>query len=233
MSAVSLSKDQTDNIQQKAITNFIRMSGYDMRFPQKVVYGAIKFGGLGFSQLYVESNCNKVQSVICHINNGTMLGKMMIINLNWSQLLSGIGKPLLTNDKDITYIQKNLFSELQMFLQEIDATIFIKNCWLPTIKREGDFFIMEKVQKLDISNIYKQIFNNWTLFFRVDLISDVMNISGNRIQDKFINKKLLHHYKSNSAFNWPQQKMPSLHTFNVWVKHYIKFNNLIQMNLEV
>jgi hypothetical protein len=228
---VSLTKDQTDSIQQKAITNFIRKTGYDMHFPRKVVYGSIKFGGLGFSQLNVESNCNKIQSIICHINNNTMLCKMMSTNLNWSQLLLGIVTPLLKNDNDISYIQKKWFTQLQCFLCEIDATISVQNCWVPSLQRENNCLIMEKVQRIDITNIHKKIFNNWQLFFQVDSLSDIMNINGTKFQEKFIQKKMVLNYTSTSVLNWPCQQMPSLHTFNIWTKTIKKLQKQIQIHL--
>jgi hypothetical protein len=40
-----------------------------MHFPRIVVYGSTKFGGLGVQHLYVESGCNKIQSMMCHINS--------------------------------------------------------------------------------------------------------------------------------------------------------------------
>jgi hypothetical protein len=83
-----------DNTQQKATSAFIRKCGYHQHFPRSGVYGTYKFGGLGFLQLEVKSNCNKIQSLICHVNNNTMLDKRFKINLNWLQVLAGTSQPI-------------------------------------------------------------------------------------------------------------------------------------------
>jgi hypothetical protein len=76
LSAVTISQQQVDQIQQQATSAFIWKCGYDQHFPRCVVYGHNKFGGLGFLQLYVEGNIKKITALLSHVNNNTMLGKM-------------------------------------------------------------------------------------------------------------------------------------------------------------
>jgi hypothetical protein len=80
-----------------------------MTFPKAVFDGPLCFGGFGFKHLYVASNVNKIQSLICHRNNNTSLGETMKINLNWVQLLSGISTPVLQYKKKLDYIHKHWF----------------------------------------------------------------------------------------------------------------------------
>jgi hypothetical protein len=115
-SAVSLTMEQINKIQQKANCEYLVKSGYDMHFPRIVVYGSTKFGGLAFNQLYVESSINKIQSLMCHINSDTMLGKMIKINLMWIQLLTGLSKPIMKSRSSIDCIGKNWFTQLCEFL---------------------------------------------------------------------------------------------------------------------
>jgi hypothetical protein len=151
LSAVSLDQIKINTIQQKATTAFLRKSGYDMHFPRKVVYGTEKYGGLGYLQLYVESCGNKIISLVSHILNNTMLGKMMPINLNWTQTLSGVGTPILENNNiDITYITDNSYEQICSFNKTICAKIVIKNSWTPTAKRETDEITMDCVAAQDI-----------------------------------------------------------------------------------
>jgi hypothetical protein len=59
LTAVSITEQQLTKIQQKATTNFTRACGYEMTLPKAVTHGSIAYGGLGFHQLYVESNIEK------------------------------------------------------------------------------------------------------------------------------------------------------------------------------
>jgi hypothetical protein len=217
LTAVSLSRTKIDNIQQKATTAFLRKCGFDMHFPRAVVYGSIKFGGLGFQQLYVASCCNKIQSILCHINSETMLGRMFLINLNWTQLLSGLGTSILQdNQRTTNYITDNWFDQIREYNNYIGAKITIQNCWTPAKKRENDNIIMDIVTKLNMVKSKLQIFNNWRIYYQVDSIADVTNANGDCLQDQFINRKLALSYKSTSRLHWPQQAMPCIKSFSIW-----------------
>jgi hypothetical protein len=185
MSAVSLSCKQTNMIQQNATTKFIQKCGFEKRIPRKLAYGSMKFGGFGFLQLHAESSCNKIQSLICHINNNTMLGKMFMMNLNWTQLLVGLSEPILESNKVIKYIDNNWFFQVRDFLHNIGASINIKKCWTPQAKQQNDFLLMDTVQRLDMTNVNKKIFHNWKIYFQVDSMADITNANGTGIHDIF------------------------------------------------
>jgi hypothetical protein len=230
LTAVNLTKNQTDCIQQHALTNFIRKCGFDKHFPRSVVYGSEKFGGLGFTQLYVASCSNKIQSLLAHINSNTMLGKMFLINMNWTQMLTGLSTPILKENTNINYVTSNWFIGLCEFMRYISATIHILDCWTPIIKRQNDFVIMEKVQDLDIPPIKQQIFNNWRLYFQIDSLSDITNANGEKIQEVFLTRQMAKNYISTSRLKWPKQQMPSISTFSTWVNIIRQISNTTNTN---
>jgi hypothetical protein len=102
------------------------MCGYEITFPKAAVHGPLCYGGLGFKHLYVESNVYKIQSVICHINKGTKLGKTMLINLIWIQLHSGIATPILEHKQRIDYIKEHWFKEIHICVMKNNAKIEIE-----------------------------------------------------------------------------------------------------------
>jgi hypothetical protein len=161
-----------------------------MHFPRIVVYSPINYGGLGFKNLYVESSCNKLQSIMCHINNQTMLGKLFQINFNITQQHTGLSSPILETYQNISYIQKNWYMQIREFLWQTLSSIKIKNIWLPKLKRENDSMIMDKVNELEITVKNKRIFNNWRLYFQAT-ISDVTLPNGSIIQQIFLEKNQL------------------------------------------
>jgi hypothetical protein len=143
LAAVSLSSKQLDQIQQKATTQLTRASGYDKSFPKSGVHGPTAFGGLGFQTLYVESNVNKIESILCHTNKSTTLGATIQMNLNWIQLHTGLKKPFLESEVDTNYIPRNWFIEIRQFLILSKATIRMKHLWVPTLLRENDDMIIQ------------------------------------------------------------------------------------------
>jgi hypothetical protein len=97
LTAVNMSENELLKIQQKATTQFTRMIGFECTFPKAVVHAPIAFGGLGFINLYTESNIMKIEAIICNINKMTPLGETMKTILNWVQIHSGKGIPILQN----------------------------------------------------------------------------------------------------------------------------------------
>jgi hypothetical protein len=137
-------------IQQKATTQFTRMIGFECTFPKAVVHAPISFGGLGFHNLYAESNIMKIEAILCHINKMTPLGETMKTILNWVQIHSGREIPILQNGENINYVQDNWYKEIKKFLNRCNATLIIKSAWRPRKLRENDVIIMDHYE---INNI--------------------------------------------------------------------------------
>jgi hypothetical protein len=85
-----------------------------------------------------------------------MLGSMMKININWTQMLTGLQLPVFESKQEIVHIPNNWFLQLRKFLSDIDGKIIIQKCWVPQIKRQNDCIIMEQLQHINITNVNKQ-----------------------------------------------------------------------------
>jgi hypothetical protein len=72
----------------------------------------------------------------------------MITNLNWIQLQTGIGTPVLQCSHNLDYIQANWFDKTRKFLVKNNTTITINSTWIPKLLRENNFFTMEKVNEV-------------------------------------------------------------------------------------
>jgi hypothetical protein len=138
LSAMYLSEKTINKIQQKATTTFLNLCGYDRHFSRILIFAPVLFGGLGMAQLYVESCCAKIELLICHINSQTTLGKIIQINLNWTQLLSGLSTNFLNTQDTIDYITPTWFHPIKYFLNNIGAKIEITDSWVPHHHRKND-----------------------------------------------------------------------------------------------
>jgi hypothetical protein len=225
LTAVNLTEKQLAIIQRKATSTYTQAAGFEITFPKSVVHGPISFGGLGFQQLFVESNIGKIEAIICHINKKSPLGLSMITNLNWIQMHAGIGTPILKYTKNLDYIQANWFDEVRKFMVKNNTTITITLAWTPTLVREGDFFIMEKIEETQSTLAQRKIINNWRLFFQVTSIAEITNNCGDQIKAEYIQKNKVRLHSTSSVLRWPIQKMPLLCTFRVWVNYISEITN--------
>jgi hypothetical protein len=225
LTAVNLNEKQLTTIQRKATSIYTQAAGFEITFPKSVVHGPISFGGLGFQQLFVESNIGKLEAIICHINKKSPLGKSMITNINWIQMHAGVGTPILKHTNNIDYIQDNWFDKVRKFMVKNNTAITIQSTWTPKLLREEDFFIMDKIGDVQVSPAQRKIINNWRLYYQITSIAEITNNCGDQIMPEYFNKNQVRLHKSTSVLRWPIQKMPSLCTFRVWINYITDITN--------
>jgi hypothetical protein len=237
LTVVSITEKQTNEIQQKTQTKILKKCGYEMHFPIDIVYGPIQFGGLGFHHLYVASSCNKIQSLLSHVNGDTLLGKAMQLNLNWNQLIMGTTTPMLEENVEVGYMKPNSFVQISSFLRDTNAKIFIENLWKPEKKRINDIVIMDQVVQQTYKSAHQRIFNNWRMYFQINTLSDLASNTGDKIEEGYLNKNLAGNYEQNkSKLKWPIQQMPHLDTYKIWktaITQIVKCNNLGHLQLKL
>jgi hypothetical protein len=153
---------------------------------------------------------------MCHINSHTILGKIMLRNINWLQLQTGISTSIFNTDEDISYIDRTWFHSIKEFLNDINATISIHNAWKPTLLRNKDINIMDEALKCGLSKDNLRTFNNWRMYFQVLTLSQITNLDGTHIIETYLQKKHVLNHKSNSSLRWPVQRQPCINKFGIW-----------------
>lgn len=219
--ATSLSEAALHTVQSKALIEFLPAMGYEPTFPRAIVHGPRQYGGINLGHLYTEMCIAKIESVISHIQAGTGLGKIFLLNLNWLQLLSGQSQPLLQYCDPLPYLETNWFLHLRQFLYTISGSIVIQDLWLPKIERRNDKILMDHIiENSTMTNAEHRIFNNWRLYFKVSVLSDIVTPDGTTIQDMYWQPMLFTERNSLriSKHNWPIQHQPDWDTFRIWKK---------------
>jgi hypothetical protein len=87
---------------------------------------------------------------------------------------------------------------------------------------------MDEVSKLNIPTSQVRIFNNWRLYFRVSNIAHLTNISGSKIQQCYLNERLINKKENATKLLWPKQQAPEFSTFRIWrqiLATIVKFDN--------
>jgi hypothetical protein len=231
LTPVHLTETTLNYIQQKAITQFIRKSGYEMTFPRDLVYRPMAFGGLGYHGLFSESNKNKLQTISNHIASESQDSKNILLNINLLQIHSSRTLPILESQERIEYTQENWLHGIQQFLQQTKQTLIIKNLWLPKINRINDHTIMQDDATHIPSLITWKCINNWRMYFQVTTITDIINFSGKRVLPQYLKKKYAKHYTTRTTHRWPKQNMPDLSTFPLWTNHIKKITKSNQHSI--
>ena len=220
LSACSFLEDQTLSIHKKALQAFLPRMGIAVTFPRAVVHGSFTYGGINIPNLYSEQCASKLTSLITHIRAKSDLGQLLTLNINTIQLLTGLEKQFFVHNNEIKYIQTNWILHLRAYLQLCDIDISSKQFWTPQQERENDIGIMERaIQLYTDKNTLRQI-NNWRLYFQIIFLSDICNTWGTTILYEYRNYPTHHHfnYQRSSNLIWPNQGMPSVKCFKVWIR---------------
>jgi hypothetical protein len=179
--AMTLSEDETNDIQKKASKKFMQCSGVLKSFPRAVIYGPLSFGGVGISDLYTDSSCIKIDCILNNFKTESEMSEVMEIVLNWLQINAGTSIPILESTCALEYLPMNWFLSVKEFLNKIDAKIVIPTLWTPKILWDKDIILMDIVDNMNISITKKRIFNNFRIFYQVNTLSELTNSQGTHI----------------------------------------------------
>jgi hypothetical protein len=154
--------------------------------------------------------------MMIHINANTTLGQIILRNINWLQLSTGIRERIFSTKLRIDHVGTTWFHPIKAFLNKIDGHIIIEKAWTPKLSRKDDVNLMEKVLTMNMSKENIHTFNNWSLYYQVINLSDITSMDGTKIKQKFLLKKECKLHKPISKLRWPIQVMPHVSTFHVW-----------------
>ena len=218
--ACSLSENNIDYIQRYSVDKFLSAMGIDHSTPREIVFGPQEFGGLGLPHLFTQMMGMKLESLIAHIRSQTELGKSMMVNINYIQLISGRSEHFMESNDNIDYVDSNWILHLRKFMLEINAKIEIRNLWTINKLRENDVILMNAFGKLNVNTNELRLINRWRLFFNVNTLCEICTPDGSKIHEKYLNiKQVLSNNTENvSKWAWPEQGQPGKRGFSLWKK---------------
>ena len=79
--------------------------GYPSTFPRPLVFGPAESGGIGLHDFNAFLLSRKIHFILQHIHSQTSISKLLLIMLRWAQIQAGIGEPIFTFSKSLTYLE--------------------------------------------------------------------------------------------------------------------------------
>ena len=73
------------------------------------------------------------------------VGKLIIIQLQWIQIVAGVGRPILESNKTISYLTTSWIQSLHVKLVEERIQLRVHDVWVPHKTSVNDQVIMEYV----------------------------------------------------------------------------------------
>ena len=188
--------------------------------PHVVVYGPRLYGGLGRHDLYTEQAIEHVRLTILEMRKGTTAGKLLMIELDTIQVISGLSKPILTTAIDSRMnLPQTRLTYLWRAMSELDIQVEVWTKWLPKAKTIGDRSITElclAAQSAAVKQIYAakciNIFNKCRMYVRAIMTSDLTRATDSTQIDMEI---LNGNKRCATTLKWPRTPKPK-REWNVW-----------------
>ena len=92
---LAINEEDLQPVQSQIITSILQKLGYSSKLPTEIRYGPEELGGLGLFDLRTELGISTLKYMRDAIYSQTEAGKLMILNVKYSQIESGLSEPLL------------------------------------------------------------------------------------------------------------------------------------------
>ena len=223
--ATYIDEDSLNKIESRALMAFLPKMGYNRNTARAVIYGPEEYGGLGIKNLYVEQSIEQIKAFMQHTRLDSPLGKTMLINLDWAQLIAGIQKPIFEDTRHLPHMEGEWFQSIRHFLHATFGQLKTDNIWTPQPEREHDMCIMDLIDNSSATAM--QCINRCRIFLQATTISDITNAEGDRINDYAWNNNPNIMNPRRSKHAWPIQPRPGKKSWRAWkaaLQQYLSAN---------
>ena len=191
--------------------------GYNRNMSCAIRFGTRTFGGAGFLPFQLlQGEAQILLFLKSWRTNGTE-STLLRIALAWAQAQTGTSYPILTNVSiHLPQLEAQWIPSLRSFLHQIKATIELDNDYRPSLQREGDMFIIDKVlQNPRFTPQQMQQINYCRQYLQVHTLSDVCQANGKQIDIGNIHGNL---HQCTNRYRWlpTNQAKPDNSSWKIW-----------------
>ncbi len=222
--------ESCEKIHRSLLPTLLPKLKFPRTFPRPLVFGPIESGGIGLHDFNAHLLSTKIQYIIKDIRAATEIGSLLLITLQWAQLQSGIGQPILQWTGPLPYLESSWLRHIRDGLWQISGAIYIPNLRVEPLQRKNDAYIMEALlQDQSLTQMQLHSLNCCRLYLQVTRLSDIVTTDGKRIQPCFLHGS---HHNIYTSLQWPVQRTPQTQTWKLWQqtlsRHFLIGNNLIK-----
>ena len=219
LSASSLTRQQLDTIQRKAMSIIVPRCGFSRNTKKEILYGPMELGGASFRPLWIQQGVSQTTLFLRQWRKNNQGGKLSCIALAWFQVQAGVSFPILGNpDRTLPQLESKWFESLRTFLATIRANIVIEDFVTPALQRLHDFVIMDAVQASGLfSDAEIRRINYCRLYLQAETVSDIFTESGKCLDpSKLKGEWSLHSSRRHGNFIY--QERPEGAAWSLWKK---------------
>ena len=199
----SFTKKQCEQLSKKFETILLHSHNLNRNCSRTMLYMPKRYGGLGIKNIFHMQGQEKLKFFGMHIRRNDVTGKLIQICMDWSQMEAGTRLPFYS--AVYSSIRSNLtptwITHIIDYLSACKAEMILPTFKQDDLVRDNDFYLMDVVRTLPISEENKQIFNQIRLYLKIETAADIVSLTnGSLISSEIYNAK----NSRQSTKAWPQ-----------------------------
>lgn len=214
--ALAVDEEELGRIQTKIIPAILQRLGFSSKLPTAIRHGPISMGGLGLMDLRTECGIEMVKLFRNAIYRSTEVGKLLILQVQASQLESGIQNPLLEEPNiHLPYLTPNWVLSMRQFMSNHNITITLTKTFSMPLSSSRDQFIMSPERLRGYTPDQQRDINLVRMYLQVTTLSEMTDP---QIPNQITLWAIQAHRPAGflSEDFWPRQLAPSATQRRLW-----------------
>lgn len=207
--ASTLSKQECISIMTPVLDAALPRSNIAARFARDVLYGPIRYQGMGLHNPYITQGIRHVKDIVEQTWKGTTSGKLIKCSIESAQLESGLYEPIFWKPRKISWwtTTNTWIIDTHDFCRDNGISIKIGETIRPQCTR--DWSIMESFEQQGYTKSEIRTLNLCRLYLQVTSLSEVTNGRGTQILQERKPRK-------SNPYTWPMQGNPTPSMWKEW-----------------
>jgi hypothetical protein len=174
--AIAVDEEELNQIQSRIIPTIVQKLGLSTKLPTAIRYGPSSMGGLGLLDLRTESGIEMIKYFRHEVFGGTQVGKLLLLQLQSSQLESGLPNPLLEEPAlHIPYLTPTWILSMRQFMSNHNISITLTHHYKVDLLGRHDQYIMNLSRLKGYSLRQQQDLNMVRIYLQVTTIAELVD----------------------------------------------------------
>ncbi|KAI2500344.1 hypothetical protein MHU86_14152 [Fragilaria crotonensis] len=218
--ALAVDEEALGGIQSKVVQVMLQRMHVSSTIPTSIRHGPVELGGLGIYDLRTEAGLEALKFFRNAIYSDSEVGNLLRINLQYSQLESGIGEPLLEHPGiHLPYLTPSWIMSLRQYLFCHKMTVKLTDSYEVQLASSSDQYIMQPEHLQRYTSRQQQDLNLVRLYLQVTTLAEMSDPDRpNAIKLDYLDARRPTDWTHDH--HWPRQDTPSSSQRRLW-KRYI------------
>ncbi len=225
LAAVAIDEEELNKVQSRILPAILQKLNIQSTIPTSIRHGPRELGGIALYDLRTEAGIESLKFLRDALYSNSENGKLIRLNLQYSQIEAGIGEDLLQFPTiNISYLTPTWILSLRQFLSLHNMSVVVSDAYKINLRRDSDQYIMQSPHLARYSPAQQKDINLVRLFLQVNTLADITDPSNPKaVHLSYLDGQRPLGFTENQQ--WPRQQPPSKQQIRLW-KRYIKSSYL-------